>query len=106
MMRAVDLAVELSRRGAHFVVVGGAARRLAHGRSAPDPRDLDVVVASDDVDAFAAAARALGCDLTAARLRRCRDVHVDTAWGPLDVFVTDVPVVVVAAGEPALRVVA
>lgn len=104
MLRPVALALELEALGASFVVVGSTARAV-RGLDVR-PADLDVVVRLRDVDAFVVAVRALGGDLTAARLRRCRDVHVDTAWGPLDVFVTDVPVVVVAAGEPALRVVA
>lgn len=89
MLRPVALALEADALGARFVVVGGAARALL-GR-AGTPRDLDVVVADDDVEAFADAVHLLGGRLTAPALRRCRDVHVDTAWGPLDVFVADPP---------------
>lgn len=104
MLRPVALALELEALGASFVVVGSAARAV-RGLDVR-PADLDVVVRPRDVDAFVAAARALGSDLTMARLLRCRDVRSDTAWGPLDVFVTEVEVVAVVAGEHALRVAA
>lgn len=81
----LELAAELLARGARMTVVGGTARRLA-GDPRP-PRDLDVVVAEDDVDALVHALAGLGAPVRAASLLRARDVRVLTAWGPLDVFV-------------------
>lgn len=88
--RELLLAVELTRLGAGFVVVGGMARLLRQGYG--DPHDLDVVVADCDVTGLVAALRLLGATATDEALRRCRDVRVDTAWGPLDVFVARRPV--------------
>jgi hypothetical protein len=87
--REVLLAVELVRLGADVVVVGSTARLLRRGYG--DPRDLDVVVEDADVTGLVAALRSLGASATAAVLRRCRDVRIDTAWGPLDVFVAPRP---------------
>ncbi|HET7900744.1 MAG TPA: hypothetical protein VFL59_06115 [Candidatus Nanopelagicales bacterium] len=91
MPRAVDLAVELSLLEAGFVVVGSTARWLVSGAGAPEPRDLDVVVEARELDPFVDALRLLGGTTTAARLRRCRDVRIRTAWGPLDVFLGPAP---------------
>lgn len=103
MQRPVALALQLHRHGASFVVVGSAAAAL-RGEPAR-PADLDVVVHPDDAGDFVSAVRALGGDLGLPQLRRCRDVHVDTAWGPLDVFLAAYPVdVPVRVGERALRV--
>lgn len=89
MLRPVALALELDALGAAFVVVGSTAAML-RGVDVR-PADLDVVVEPVDVAAFGAAVRALGGSVSDARLLRCRDVHVDTAWGPLDVFVSACP---------------
>lgn len=83
------LAVELVRLGADVVVVGGTARLLREGHG--NPHDLDVVVADADVPGLVAGLRALGASATDAALRRCRDIRVETAWGPLDVFVAARP---------------
>lgn len=105
MLRSVALARELDALGASFVVVGSTALAL-RGRDVR-PADLDVVVHTDEVEALVRAVRALGGDLTSPRLLRCRDVHVDTAWGPLDVFVTAHPAAaVLAVGDTCLRVAA
>ncbi len=87
--RSVELAAELSRLGAHAVVVGGVARLLRSG--AGHPRDLDVVVAEPDVDALVSVLALLGARLSARALRLRQCVHVDTAWGPLDVFLGAAP---------------
>lgn len=79
------LAVELASLGADVVVVGSTARMLRDGGR--EPRDLDVVVDAVDVDPLVAALRRLGLHVPALRLLRCRDVHLSTGWGPLDVFV-------------------
>lgn len=107
MLRAVDLAVELSSLGARVVVVGSAAQWLASPTGTPEPRDLDVVVAREDVPDLVAAVQVLGGDLTLGRLDRCVEVHVDTAWGPLDVFVgPPPPSLEVAVDGVAVRVAA
>lgn len=93
--RPVDLALALVRGGAEVVVVGGAARVLLGGGGSP--RDLDVVVAQDDVDRLVESLRGLGSRVTARALLRGRDVRVDTGYGPLDVFVADLP-----AAKPVL----
>jgi hypothetical protein len=87
--RSVELAAELGRLGAHAVVVGGVARLLRTG--AGHPHDLDVVVAEPDVDALVSALALLGSSLSARALRLGGCVHVDTAWGPLDVFLGAAP---------------
>jgi hypothetical protein len=103
MLRPVALALELDALGAAFVVVGSTAAML-RGCDVR-PADLDVVVEPADASAFVAAVRSLGGGLSDAQLRRCRDVHVDTAWGPLDVFVAACPVDAVQhLGEQYLRV--
>jgi hypothetical protein len=87
--RPVALACELARLGATVVVVGGTARLLRDG--AHDPADLDVVVPDAAVPSLVSALEALGCTTTRRRLVVGRCVRVDTAWGPLDVFVGDLP---------------
>ena len=87
--RPVALACELARLGATVVVVGGTARLLRDATR--DPADLDVVVPDAGVPALVAALAALGCTTTERQLVVGRCVRVDTAWGPLDVFVGDVP---------------
>lgn len=81
----MQLARELTARGARVEVIGGTARRLRG--STHRPRDLDVVVRDEDVDALVRALTALGSPVRAASLRRARAQRVLTAWGPLDVFV-------------------
>ncbi|WP_143447699.1 hypothetical protein [Kineosporia sp. R_H_3] len=83
--RAVRLAALLRAGGALFEVVGGTARHLAGDPRAP--RDLDVAVRPDDVEALAGALGRVGAALDPARARRLRVVRVDTSYGPLDVFV-------------------
>jgi len=85
--RPALLAAELARRGTEFVVVGGVARWLrdGHGR----PRDLDIVVTPGSVTALVTELSGLGVPARAASLLRCRHVHFDTGWGPLDVFVDE-----------------
>ncbi|MEW1952262.1 hypothetical protein [Terrabacter sp. NPDC080008] len=85
--RPAVLATELLRRGARFVVVGSTARWLTTGHGVP--RDLDVAVCRDDLPALAAALGRLGVATTAERLGRAGQSHVDTSWGPLDVFVDE-----------------
>lgn len=87
--RSVQLAMELSTAGATFVVVGGVARFLAGEEHRP--RDLDIVVPPSGVDRLAAALRSLGTATSASVLLRVRDVSLSTSYGPLDVFVTDMP---------------
>lgn len=89
--RPALLAAELARRGAEFVVVGGAARWLRDGRGRP--RDLDIVVTPASATALVTQLNGLGVPARVASLLRCRHVHLDTGWGPLDVFVDkDFPV--------------
>ncbi|WP_330475364.1 hypothetical protein [Terrabacter sp. C0L_2] len=85
--RPAQLATELHRRGARFVVVGSAARWLTTGDGTP--RDLDVAVCRDDLPVLATALAGLGVATTADRLGLAGQSHVDTSWGPLDVFVDD-----------------
>jgi hypothetical protein len=87
--RPVRLALELGRLGADVVVVGGTARLLREGCG--EPHDLDVVVEPAGVDSLVAALAFLGVPVTAQSLLRCRDVHLDTAWGPVDVFLSARP---------------
>lgn len=83
--RPALLASELLRCGARVVVVGGTARWLLGDGTAP--RDLDVAVEEADVPALVAALAAIGVAVSAASLCRARQVHLETSWGPLDVFV-------------------
>ncbi len=83
--RPAQLAVQLLRQGARFVVVGGTARRLLTGQGTP--RDLDVVVDTPDLPRFVAALAMVGVHSSVAVLSRAAPSHVDTSWGPLDVFV-------------------
>lgn len=83
--RAVRLAALLRAGGARFEVVGSTARYLAGDPRAP--RDLDVAVRPDDVEALAAALAGVGAVLDPARACRLRVLRVDTSYGPLDVFV-------------------
>lgn len=83
--RSVALAVELTRAGGRLVVVGGTARALRG--SGTRARDLDVRVADDDVPPLVHALDALGVEVGERQLRRGRTVSLDTAWGPLDIFV-------------------
>ena len=85
--RPATLATELQRHGARFVVVGSTARWLATGHGTP--RDLDVAVRRDDLAGLVTALAGLGVSTTAERLGRAGQSHVDTSWGPLDVFVDD-----------------
>ncbi|GAA2470529.1 hypothetical protein [Terrabacter carboxydivorans] len=85
--RPARLAAELHRRGAQFVVVGSTARWLTAGGGSP--RDLDVAVCPVDLPALARALDSLGVRTTVDRLARGGQSHVDTSWGPLDVFVDD-----------------
>ncbi len=87
--RPVLLAAALARRGARVVVVGGTARWLRHGGRRP--LDLDVCVRPDAVAGLVSALEGLGATATGVLLLRSLDVRVDTPWGPLDVFVADVP---------------
>lgn len=87
--RPARLAVELLRQGARFVVVGGTARRLVTGRGSPG--DLDVVVDAADLPRLLAALAVLGVRSSVAVLGRAMPAHVDTSWGPLDVFVGTPP---------------
>lgn len=83
--RPARLAVELLRQGARFVIVGGTARRLLTKQGAP--RDLDVVVDTPDLSRLVAALAAMGVPSSVAVLGRASPSHLDTSWGPLDVFV-------------------
>ena len=85
MTGPVELAHELVAHGAQVVVVGGTAGHLLGAARAP--RDLDVVVAEDDVEGLVRALDELGTPLRSASLLRARDLRVLTGWGPLDVFV-------------------
>ncbi|GAA5016894.1 hypothetical protein GCM10023258_02850 [Terrabacter aeriphilus] len=85
--RPAALATELLRHGARFVVVGSTARRLTTGEGTP--HDLDVTVCRGDLPRLAAALAGLGVTTTVERLGREGQSHVDTSWGPLDVFVDD-----------------
>jgi hypothetical protein len=87
--RSARLAVELLRHGARFVVVGGAARRILTREGSP--RDLDVVVDEPDLPCLVAALGGLGVCSSASVLGRAGQSHVDTSWGPLDVFVDRPP---------------
>lgn len=87
--RPARLAVELRRQGARFVIVGGTARRLLTGQGAP--RDLDVVVDAPDLPRLVAALAEVGVKSSVAVLSRTAPSHVDTSWGPLDVFVDTPP---------------
>lgn len=83
--RPARLAVELLRQGARFVIVGGTARRVLTGQGAP--RDLDVVVDAPDLPRLVAALAVVGVPSSVAALGRAVPSHLDTSWGPLDVFV-------------------
>jgi hypothetical protein len=83
--RPALLASELLRGGARVVVVGSTARWLLGDGTAP--RDLDVAVEDADVPALVAALEAIGVAASAVSLCRARQVHRETSWGPLDVFV-------------------
>jgi hypothetical protein len=83
--RAVRLAALLRTAGARFQVVGSTARHLAGDPRVP--RDLDVTVMPEDVDALADALARVGAALDPGRARRLRTVRVNTSYGPLDVFV-------------------
>jgi NADPH-dependent ferric siderophore reductase len=83
--RPAVLAAELARRGADVVVVGGTARWLRGAKQRP--RDLDVVVDPASVPALVDALESLAVPVHLTTLLRCRDVRIDTPWGPLDVFV-------------------
>lgn len=83
--RPALLASELLRGGARVVVVGGTARWLLGDGTAP--RDLDVAVEDADVPALVAALAIIGIEVSVASLCRARQVHLETSWGPLDVFV-------------------
>lgn len=87
--RPARLAVELLRHGARFVVVGSTARWLWSGEGTP--RDLDVVVDPADLPLLVGALATLGVRLGAAGLGRACPCHVDTSWGPMDVFVSGPP---------------
>lgn len=67
--------------------MGSTARWLTTGDGTP--RDLDVAVCRDDLPALAVALAGLGVSTSVERLGRAGQSHVDTAWGPLDVFVDD-----------------
>jgi hypothetical protein len=83
--RPAKLAVQLRRYGARFVVVGSTARWLVTGEGSP--RDLDVVVEARDLPRFTAALEGLGAGGSHALAPESSQLHVDTSWGPLDVFV-------------------
>ena len=87
--RPATLAILLVRHGARFVVVGSTARWLTTGTGSPG--DLDVVVDASDLPLLAEALGALGVHVDAAVLARSSPTHVDTSWGPLDVFVAEPP---------------
>jgi hypothetical protein len=89
--RSTALAVQLAQRGARFVVVGGTAGWLRDGArdESPSPRDLDVVVTGQQISTLVFALGQICVQITPATLQRCREVAVDTAWGPLDVFVAE-----------------
>ncbi len=87
--RPASLGVELLRHGAVFVVVGSTARWLR--TCAGLPRDLDIVVEELGLPQLVSALSALGAPSSAAALGRATQSHVDTAWGPLDVFVDRLP---------------
>lgn len=87
--RPARLAVELRSHGARFVIVGGTARRLVTGQGAP--HDLDVVVDAPDLPRLVAALAEVGVHTSVAILGRAAPSHVDTSWGPLDVFVDTPP---------------
>jgi hypothetical protein len=55
------------------------------------PRDLDVVVDVSDLPLLVGALAALGVRSSAASFARAGQCHVDTSWGPLDVFVGGPP---------------
>lgn len=71
------------------MVVGGTARRLVTGQGTP--RDLDVVVATSDLPRLVSALAGVGVHSSVAVLGRAAPSHVDTSWGPLDVFVGTPP---------------
>ena len=50
-----------------------------------------MVVDAGAVAGLVAALAELGVTACAASLLRCRTLRLDTAWGPLDVFVADRP---------------
>jgi hypothetical protein len=85
--RSTALAVELVKRGARLIVVGGTARWLRDGLRWP--RDLDVVVPSREVPQLVTALAQIGVHISEATLLRRRDVALTSPWGPLDVFVRD-----------------
>jgi hypothetical protein len=87
--RSVLPATELARAGARVVVVGGTARRLRDWRDRP--RDLDVVVDPRHVAPLVTSLGRLGAAASTRSVLRCGDVHLDTAWGPLDDFVALCP---------------
>lgn len=102
--RPAVLACELLHRGARFVVVGGAARWLL-GESAA-PRDLDVAVKDAMVPALVAALDGIGVTRSAVSIRRARQVHLETSWGPLDVFLGPATSPDTGAGAGTVRTVA
>jgi hypothetical protein len=83
--RPVALALALAHDGVRFVVVGGTARHLLGG--AHPPADLDVVV--DDLGPVLRSATRLG---SGARALRGTPTRLRTCFGPLDVFLGQVPV--------------
>lgn len=85
--RPALLAAELARRGANVVVIGGTARWLQSNRW--QPRDLDVVVTTDAVLSLVEALTSLGVATDESAVLRCRQMHFQTGWGPLDVFVEE-----------------
>ncbi len=89
--RSALLAAELAGNtpSTKAVVVGGTARWLR----ARDgwPRDLDLVVASQDVPGLATALTAVQVIIAPATLLTFRNVSLQTAWGPLDLFVAPPP---------------
>ncbi|WP_323095669.1 hypothetical protein [Intrasporangium sp. YIM S08009] len=87
--RPATLAALLARHGARFVVVGSTARWLTTDTGSPG--DLDVVVDASDLPLLAEALGAIGVPVDAAALARSSPTHVDTSWGPLDVFVAEPP---------------
>ena len=87
--RPATLAVELLGHGAAFVVVGSTARWLVTDEGSP--RDLDIVVDPQDVPRLVRALAALGVRSSARALSGAGQSHVDTSWGPLDVFVDGLP---------------
>ena len=85
--RSTALAIELVHRGAQVVVVGGTARWLADGSHRP--RDLDVAVLEQEVPTLVSALAQIGVRVSAAALLGCRQVGLNSAWGPIDIFVQE-----------------